>query len=78
MPLYEYDCSVCGERFEVLQRVGESAELVRCPGCGEGRIERRLSTFAAATGAGRGSAAEAPGACGRPQCGAGDGLTCGS
>jgi len=69
MPLYEYRCPSCLERFEVLQRVGESADAVRCPECGAARVERQLSTFAAAV-AGGVSPADA-GGCGRPQCGTG-------
>ena len=47
MPLYEYRCRGCGERFEVLQRLGASGDDVLCPRCGEERPERVLSTFAA-------------------------------
>ena len=54
MPLYEYRCRGCGERFEVLQRLGASGDDVLCPRCGEARPERVLSTFAA------GGAREAP------------------
>jgi putative FmdB family regulatory protein len=71
MPLYEYRCPRCCERFEVLQRVGASADAVRCPECGADQVERQLSSFAAAV-AGRGSTSFAEaGGCGRPQCGSG-------
>jgi len=70
MPLYEYRCPACHERFEVLQRVGESADAVRCPECGAEHVERQLSTFAAAVGGGSTSFADS-GGCGRPQCGTG-------
>lgn len=33
MPLYEYHCTACGRRLEVLQRFG-AAPLVQCPHCG--------------------------------------------
>ncbi|NLN10013.1 MAG: zinc ribbon domain-containing protein [Acidobacteria bacterium] len=52
MPLYEYRCRACGHRFEELQRLGESAEKVTCPECGERQAERQLSTFAAAAASG--------------------------
>jgi hypothetical protein len=55
--------------------MGEGAERVRCPGCGGARVERRLSTFAAAAGGGRSSASADFAGCGRPQCGAGSGFT---
>ena len=47
MPLYEYRCRGCGERFEVLQRLGASGDDVLCPRCGEEKPARVLSTFAA-------------------------------
>lgn len=33
MPLYEYRCTSCGERTEVLQRIG-AAPPSQCPRCG--------------------------------------------
>ena len=47
MPLYEYRCRGCDERFEVLQRLGAGADEVLCPRCGEPEPQRVLSTFAA-------------------------------
>ncbi len=41
MPLYEYRCTGCGERIEVLQRLGE-AWLTECPSC-HGVLERMIS-----------------------------------
>ena len=41
MPLYEYECQSCGERVEVLQRVGAPAIGV-CDACG-GEMKRLLS-----------------------------------
>ncbi len=41
MPLYEYLCTNCGERTEVLQRLG-AAPLTQCPRCG-GALERLIS-----------------------------------
>lgn len=63
MPLYEYRCRECGERFEVLQRMGQGGEELTCPRCGEARPERVLSTFASTTGGGRETAAPAGGCC---------------
>lgn len=41
MPLYEYRCTSCGERIEVLQHLGE-AWLTECPAC-HGALERLIS-----------------------------------
>lgn len=57
MPLYEYRCTGCGERFEVLQRMGQGADSLACPRCGAARPERQLSTFAAAGGGAGGNGA---------------------
>ncbi|HZS38142.1 MAG TPA: zinc ribbon domain-containing protein [Polyangia bacterium] len=41
MPLYEYECEKCGERFEYQQPMSEAPKTV-CEKCG-GRIERVIS-----------------------------------
>jgi len=41
MPLYEYECFLCGHRFERIQRVSD-ASLQSCPACG-GSVRRLLS-----------------------------------
>jgi len=75
MPLYEYRCRGCGERFVVLQRMGEAGDGLLCPRCGEPAQERVLSTFAAHGGGDAGSRAAGPaaGACCR-----GPGFSCGN
>lgn len=50
MPLYEYRCEGCGERFEVLQRMGAGADGLVCPRCGASGVEREASSFASAAG----------------------------
>ncbi len=64
MPLYEYRCEECDNRFEILQRLGEGADGLTCPSCDAPRLEKMFSTFAAAGT--EGSAAEsASAACGQ-------------
>ncbi len=46
MPLYEYRCTTCGHRFEVLRRVGQDAAGLACPECGRAEVEKEYSTFA--------------------------------
>lgn len=41
MPLYEYKCVKCGNRFEKIEPVTAS-EVKKCPECG-GRAERQLA-----------------------------------
>ena len=65
MPLYEYRCGGCAERFEVLQRLGATGDDVVCPSCGEGHPQRVLSTFAAG---GTRDSASFDGGCGTGSC----------
>jgi len=48
VPIYEYRCKRCGERLEVLQRLGSGPEGLACPRCGGDVLEREVSTFASA------------------------------
>jgi putative FmdB family regulatory protein len=43
VPIYEYRCAVCDERFEELQPA--TADRPACPGCGSQKVERVYSTF---------------------------------
>ena len=40
MPLYEYECFVCGHGFERIRKVAD-ASLMSCPECG-GKVRRLL------------------------------------
>jgi putative FmdB family regulatory protein len=40
VPIYEFECSKCGTRFEELVRAGETAP---CPECKSSEVERRFS-----------------------------------
>ena len=46
MPLYEYLCEPCEERFEVLRAMFKGTDPATCPTCG-GEGHRVLSVFAA-------------------------------
>ena len=43
MPVYEYECSHCGESFEIRQGF-DSEPVLRCPNC-DRRAKRRPSRF---------------------------------
>ena len=45
MPIFEYRCGACGERFETLVSRAD-AETPRCPRCGASHAERMISSFA--------------------------------
>jgi putative FmdB family regulatory protein len=42
MPLYDYDCSACGRRFEVVHSVYAEGPTV-CPICGSGPIRKAIT-----------------------------------
>ena len=44
MPIYEYLCKQCDNRFEKLVR---SSTTVECPSCRSTKLEKQLSVFAA-------------------------------
>jgi putative FmdB family regulatory protein len=70
MPLYEYRCGDCRERFE--QFVVDSTEVV-CRGCGSPQVQKLLSVFAVggeksrSAAAAAESAAQGCGSCGDPR-----------
>ena len=43
MPLYEYHCDACGQRFEVIRKFSDP-ELETCAKCGKGPIQRLVSS----------------------------------
>jgi putative regulatory protein, FmdB family len=42
MPIYEFECSSCGHRFDRLQKLSEEDPLI-CPSCGLPQLHRRVS-----------------------------------
>lgn len=46
MPIYEYECHKCGERFEQFRSLKASDSEVKCPKCGAEHPIRVFSTFA--------------------------------
>ena len=43
MPLYEYECGACGQRFELIRRHSDPAVDV-CARCGKGPVRRLFSS----------------------------------
>ena len=43
MPLYEYQCEACGERFEVIQKFSDTP-IESCRKCGEGPVRKLQSS----------------------------------
>jgi putative FmdB family regulatory protein len=49
MALYEYKCSDCEERFELMRSMGAADEPAECPDCGGVESRRLISNFASIT-----------------------------
>lgn len=45
MPLYDYQCEKCGEKFEVRQRYGQDDSKVKCPKCNEPNPRKLITGF---------------------------------
>ncbi len=43
MPLYEYECAACGQRFEIIQKFSDPAPDA-CTKCGKGPVTRLMSS----------------------------------
>ena len=46
MPIYEFDCSECGEEFEELVMSSNWEDKVSCPHCDSKKIHKKVSLFA--------------------------------
>ncbi len=78
MPIYEYRCDGCSQKFEVLTRFAERDTALVCPSCESTRTRVLVSSFAVAGGASSesldfGSAESGGGGCCGGSCG-----SCGS
>ncbi|RKY05043.1 zinc ribbon domain-containing protein [Candidatus Poribacteria bacterium] len=62
MPVYEFHCKRCGLDFEELCSMDE-VKSVRCPSCGSGQVDRRLSVFGFSTGSKTVSSVSSSSAC---------------
>jgi len=45
MPIYEYQCEECDERFEVFVRSSAQQAAPTCPKCGSGKVKKAISLF---------------------------------
>jgi putative FmdB family regulatory protein len=61
MPIYEYECKQCGQRFEALVSASTKAS---CPSCQNEQLDRMLSVFAVGGASPKSSFSTAPGPCG--------------
>ena len=45
VPIYEYRCSQCGEKFEKLVRTTSGPLEIHCPACASEKVDRQISNF---------------------------------
>jgi putative FmdB family regulatory protein len=67
VPIYEYICASCGERFDRLQ--GSNDPAPACSACGHGDVRRTISLIAGLAGSSRPSASAGCGCGGACACG---------
>ena len=49
MPIYEYECLECGEKFELRRAMADSDSEVKCPKCGGEHPRKVFSAFGIAS-----------------------------
>ncbi len=80
MPIFEYRCSECSNKFEVLHKSSAANEEVICPKCSSKKNKKLLSTFSASFADGGSSFSSSDyssdASCSSGTCGCGSG-TCG-
>ncbi len=49
MPIFEYKCSECESKFEILTK-SSNDNKISCPECDSSKVKKLFSTFSASTG----------------------------
>jgi putative FmdB family regulatory protein len=75
MPIYEYRCADCEQKFEKRRRMSQADDEIACPECGSTHTSRGLSTFAAFSKGRGGMSVSVGGSSGCAGCGS---HSCGS
>ena len=57
MPVYEYQCRVCGHKLEVLQKSGEDGSNLKCPRCDAKNPQKVFSVFSGSNASSKSSSA---------------------
>lgn len=63
MPIYEYKCRECGDKFEKLVRTSTAEKDVRCPACDSQIVQRQVSVCGVIGGGSDFSPAPSAGSC---------------
>ena len=76
MPIYEYYCPACQQRFELLRPLSACGETAECPGCRQ-PAPRAISVFSSMTRDAAGVTAPVGGSSSCGSCSGGSCGTCG-
>ncbi|MHB0915787.1 MAG: FmdB family zinc ribbon protein [Thermoleophilia bacterium] len=70
MPIYEYSCHACENRFEELVMKPDAEDEVACPDCGSPRVRRLISgfSFKSSGGSAPGGSGKNCGPCSKTSC----------
>lgn len=70
MPIYEFCCRSCENRFEELASIASVENGgVKCPECGSGKVERLISSFSfSSSGGGSAATGKNCGPCTKTSC----------
>ena len=52
MPIYEYMCNCCGEKFSLFQSMREGEKGAACPKCSAKDTKKIISSFCCSSGGG--------------------------
>ncbi|MBI5666078.1 MAG: zinc ribbon domain-containing protein [Nitrospirae bacterium] len=55
MPIYEYLCLKCNDKFSLLQSLYPADKSTECPRCSSKEVKKVISSFSCATGSGNSS-----------------------
>ena len=66
MPIFEYKCSACNNKFEYLHKSSTIQEEVLCPVCNSNKNRKLFSSFSASM---KSEANSSSGECGTGNCG---------
>ena len=68
MPIYEFNCNECDERFEILFRSFSDKQKPICPKCETRDVTRLMSMFATSSTNKGSSSGKSCGGCSAPSC----------
>lgn len=60
MPIYEYICDKCNEKFSILQSINKNEKDTECPKCTSRKVNKIMSSFCCSAGSGAGFGSPMP------------------